>query len=305
VLCWLTLMAQGPLETPSGESFLGGDFGWCYHAAREFLSGLDPYRHPAAVDFPRYPFPALIFAMPLLVLPPTFAAATFFGVSSGLMAFGLTRNGWTGLLVFTCAPYWTALQWAQWSPLILASAFSSVLAFTLCIKPQIALPIALTRLNKVTVVSASALLLASLLIYPSWPLRWLKGVGGYQGYLAFLTLPGPLLLFAFKRWRNPDARFLLLASLFPQRWFYDALILWLIPKTRKELLYTAVFSWLAYVWLLLPEQNKFIGRGSACVIAFHLPMLVTILRRRQDRPQPVTLTKIGATVDAAPVYLTP
>jgi len=35
--------------------------------------------------------------------------------------------------------------------------------------------------------------------------------------------------------RDNDARLLLLAAAFPQRWFYDAFILWLIPKSRREI----------------------------------------------------------------------
>jgi len=280
-LCWLAVTAHGESVTAFGLRFLGADFGWSYNAAHEFMSGLDPYRHPPAIEYGPYPFPAVLFAIPFLVFTPTFASALFFGLSSALMAYGVTKEGWTNLLVFTCCPYWIALQWAQWTPLIFASAFFPVLAFTVCIKPHIALPIALTRLKKVTVLSAFALLAVSLVVYPSWPLHWLKGLGGYQSYWAFLTIPGVLLLLALKRWRDPDAKFLLLTSLFPQRWFYDALILWLIPKTRKELFYTSAFSWLAYVWLILLQPQDILGRSTVCVMAFHLPMLVTILRRPQ------------------------
>ena len=278
-LCWLALNAHGPNVGKSGHVFYGGDFGWNHMAAREFLQGVDPYRHPPAEDYAPYPFPAVIFAMPFLVLPPVIAASVFFGISSGLMAYGLLANGWASLLVFTCCPFWIALQWAQWTPLIVASAFFSFLAITVCIKPQISLPVVLTHLNKVAIISAFSLLAVSLILYPSWPWRWLKSLSGYQAYCALLTIPGPLLLLAFKRWRDPDARLLLLASIFPQRWLYDGLILWLIPKTRKEFLYTALVSWTALAWLLLRNTDSLIERGAVLTLSFHVPMLITILRR--------------------------
>ena len=278
-LCWLVLNAHGPSIGTSGEAIYGGDFGWIYNAAREFLQGVDPYRHPPAKDYAPYPFPALVFAMPFLVLPPVIAAAVSFGISSGLMAYGLSAHGWIRLLAFTCCPYWIALQWAQWTPLIVAAAFFSFLAITVCIKPQIALPVVLTHLNKVAIISAFSLLALSLILYPSWPWRWLKSLSGYQAYCALLTIPGPLLLLAFKRWRDPDARLLLLASIFPQRWLYDGLILWLIPKTRKEFLYTALASWAALAWLLLRNTDSLIERGAVLTLSFHVPMLITILRR--------------------------
>ena len=65
-LCWLTLNAHGPNVGKSGHVFYGGDFGWTHNAAREFLHGVDPYRHPPAEDYAPYPFPAVIFAMPFL-----------------------------------------------------------------------------------------------------------------------------------------------------------------------------------------------------------------------------------------------
>jgi len=278
-LCWLTLNAHGPSIGTAGEAIYGGDFGWIYNAAREFLQGVDPYRHPPAKDYAPYPFPALVFAMPFLALPPVIAASVFFGISSGLMAYGFSKNDWTRLLAFTCCPYWIALQWAQWTPLIVASAFFSFLAITVCIKPQIALPVVLTHLNKVAIISAFSFLAVSLVLYPSWPWRWLKSLSGYQAYCALLTIPGPLLLLAFKRWRDPDARLLLLASIFPQRWLYDGLILWLIPKTRKEFLYTALASWAALAWLLLRNTDSLIERGAVLTLSFHVPMLITILRR--------------------------
>ena len=34
----------------------------------------------------------------------------------------------------------------------------------------------------------------------------------------------------------------------PQRWFFDSFILWLIPQSRREIIWTVFFSWGAGIW---------------------------------------------------------
>jgi hypothetical protein len=65
---------------------------------------------------------------------------------------------------------------------------------------------------------------------------------------AVLILPfGPLLLLAALRWRTPEGRLLLALSIFPQLlFFYDQLILWLIPRSFKSGAIYAALSWAGY-----------------------------------------------------------
>ena len=60
----------------------------------------------------------------------------FYGISSALMAFGLTRHGYYRLLVFFAYPYWAGMLAAQWGPLLMASAFFPFLLPTTLVKPQ-------------------------------------------------------------------------------------------------------------------------------------------------------------------------
>jgi hypothetical protein len=61
-------------------------------------------------------------------------------------------------------------------------------------------------------------------------------------------LLGPLVALTLLRYRERDARLLFLVAVVPQRWLYDPLILWLIPKSRREFVYTVGLSWLAGIW---------------------------------------------------------
>jgi hypothetical protein len=257
----------------------GGDFKWTYVAGQDLIAGRDPFQPPDDPAWVPYPLTAAVVGLLFAPLPLTLASAVFFGLSSGLLAFGLTRKAYLPLLAFLAAPYWVSLTWAQWTPLIVASAFFPALGAVLVIKPHIAAPVVLTHLSRTAVIASGVLLLISLVIYPSWPLKWAARVGAFQAYYALLTIPGSLLLLALKRWRNRDARLLLLASVFPQRWFYDAFILWLIPRTRKEFLFTALISWVAWVVRMFHRPTTLLELGSICVLCFYLPMLVIVLRR--------------------------
>src|SRR5512144_3048052 len=69
------------------------DFNWAYDAARALVSHRDPYARTVAGVIP-YPLPAVLFALPFAWLPRGAAAGVFFGTSSALLAFGLTKNGY-------------------------------------------------------------------------------------------------------------------------------------------------------------------------------------------------------------------
>jgi len=85
--------------------------------------------------------------------------------------------------------------------------------------------------------------LGSLLLYPGWPAVWISQIGSYQRFYPWATALGPLLFLALLDWRNRDAQLFLIASLLPRRYFYDVFVLWLIPKTRKEIIPMSIVSW--------------------------------------------------------------
>jgi hypothetical protein len=225
-----------------------GDFNWALDTATALMQGKDPYAfEPSSLKVP-YPLPVALFGAPFIALPKPLAAAIFFGASSGLLAYGILRSGepWR-LAVLASFPYIYALLFAQWSPLIAASWFFPALApLLVLVKPKIALPVALNRLTRRGVAFAGGVLLVSLLIYPSWPWRWLEMTGEYARIVPLLTLPfGPMLAFALVRWRDERARLLAAMSVLPFRGVYDLVALWLVPRSLHQAFLLVMLSWSA------------------------------------------------------------
>ena len=258
------------------------DLYWAHQAARDLLAGQDPYAHPLPGLIP-YPLPAAIVALPLAPLPPEVAAALFYGISSGLLAFGLVRQAPERLLIFFAYPYWAALMTAQWSPLVMSAAFFPLAAVFCVAKPQIGAPVGLAYLSRKRIFAGAALLLLSFVVRPHWLAEWIPQLRGYQHFVPVLVMPGPLLALALLRWRDRDAWLLFLSSIVPQRWFYDAFVLWLIPKTRRGILATVASSWIVglWRWYHIPHSPEAVGRWS--VLGFYLPMLALILLRPRDQ----------------------
>ncbi len=261
------------------------DFNYALREGRDLLAGRDPYAifHGAT----SYPLPAAILALPFLRFSPETASGMFFGLSSACLAFALSRHGKWRLLAFLAYPYWAAMLTVQWAPLLMAGALLPWLFAAAVAKPQLGAPLFFGYPNWRGASAAALLLLASLLAMPKWPLRWLIGVGAHTHFVPMLVLPGPALLLALYRRRDPDSHLLLLGSLTPQHWFYDSFILWLIPKTRQEILATVVLSWGAGItrWYFMPYSWNEVGTWA--VLWIYLPMLGIILLR-QWRPQPIS-----------------
>jgi hypothetical protein len=259
------------------------DFRWALHLAHGVLARQNPYDTP----FEQYPLTAGLFALPFVRLQPELAAGIFWGLSSALLAFGLTRHGYTRLLIFLAYPYWAGVLTVQWSPIIAASAFFPLLLPLTMAKPQVGLPVFLTRLSWRGVVACIAVGLVSLAVMPHWPALWLRQAGNYQYFIPLLVFPGFLLALACVRYREHDARLLFLSALLPQRWFFDSFILWLIPQSRREIVWTVFFSWGAGIWRWYHIPHSYMEVGRITVILLYLPMLaVVLLRKRSDRAQP-------------------
>src|SRR6267154_324650 len=270
--CWFLL----------GHLHLGAaDFNWAIWAAQDLLAHRNPYARPGQL----YPLPAAIFGLPFAWTKPEVAAGAFYGFSSALLALGLSRNGYHRLLVFFAYPYWAGLMVGQWTPLIRASAFFPLVLPTTLVKPQLGLPVFLTHASRRGILACILVGAVSLAALPSWPMLWITQLGHYNRFVPLLIWPGPLLLLAILRYRNRDAILLLLAACMPQRWFYDGFLLWLIPKTRRELVWTAFFSWGAGIWRWdhIPHGWPEVGRWA--IMFIYLPMLVVVLCRENIQPQ--------------------
>jgi len=266
------------------------DFRWALRLARYMLQRQNPYNTPLE----QYPLTAAFFALPFLRFTPEVAAGLFWGISSALLAFGLTREGYGRLRIFLAYPFWAGILTVQWSPILAASAFFPLLLPVTMAKPQIGLPVFLTHLSRRGLVACALLATASLAVMPSWPVLWLRQTANYEFFVPMLILPGPLLLLALFRYRDRDALLLVLTALMPQRWFFDAFILWLIPKSRREIVWTAFLSWGAGIWRWYHYHYTSTQVGRWVVIFLYLPMLVVVLLRpraelrAETQPGPLT-----------------
>jgi hypothetical protein len=283
---------------------LAGDLGWAMYLINALIAGQDPYGYSTSVTPMAYPLTAGLATAPLTLLPPEVAAGVFFGLSSALMALGLTRDGaWWRLLTFAAMPFWAALITVQWSPLLFAVAlFPALLPLTLC-KPHVGLPVALTRLTWRRALACAAFGLLSLLVMPDWPLRFLGHQADPGQYLPpLITLPlGPLVLLGLLRWRDERARFVLALSAVPQRMWYDILLIFLAVRTPRQLLALVVCSWLAYLgWFFVPPL------GQALQVAlFYLPVVAMILRDRPQERAGVSQQQGAPAPDTLPAVPTP
>lgn len=258
------------------------DFNWALWAAQDLLARRNPYDRVTQY----YPLPSAFFGLPFLWLRPEVAGGAFYGLSSALMAFGLSRHGYHRLLVFLAYPYWAGLIAAQWVPLIFASAFFPLLLPAALAKPQLGLPVALIYPTKRGILACIALAAFSLVLLPRWPWLWVASIHSYVRFIPLLVLPGPVLALALLRYRERDARLLLLMALMPQRWFYDALTLWLIPKSRREILGTVACSWVVGIWRWYHYPQGHLQVGRWIILFMYLPMLVVVLARPRLLPNP-------------------
>ncbi len=259
-----------------------GDFTWAIRSAQDLLARRNPYTTPSQF----YPLPAALFGLPFIAMKPETAAGVFYGLSSGLLLFGVTRHGYHRILIFLAYPYWAGILTAQWIPLIMASTFFPLLLPATLAKPQIGLPVALTHLGRKGVLACLVVLLVSFLVMPGWISLWLANTWGYSRFIPLLVLPGPLLVTALLRYRDRDAWLLFLAACMPQRWFYDSFFLWLIPKTRRQIVFTAGLSWIPGIWRWFYTPHSFTQVGQWIVLWFYLPMLVVLFfRNPQDSPR--------------------
>jgi hypothetical protein len=270
--CWFLLK-----HTHQGSA----DFRWALHLAQRLVERQNPYD----VALEQYPLPAAFVALPLLHVPPEVAAGLFYGISSFFLALGLTRESYGRLRIFLAYPYWAGLLTAQWSVAIAASAFFPLLLPVTMMKPQVGLPIFLTRLSRRGFAACLVVAAVSLVLMPQWPWLWLHQGRYYEHFIPMLVFPGPLLLLALLRYRDRDAWLLLLAALMPQRWFFDSFILWLIPKTSRQILATVLLSWGAGIWRWYHFPHGFAQVGRWTVVFFYLPMLAVVLFRSQGEPE--------------------
>jgi hypothetical protein len=273
------------------------DFAYWWTAARILVHGGDPYlAHPGSEGWPLpdpffYPLPALFPVLPLAWLPMPLAGAILMGVSGGVLAWCLSRDGAHRLWLFASAPYVVALKVGQCSPIVLAAAFLPGLGWLLPWKPQIGLPVFAYRPTLRAALLAAAAVGASFLVLPGWVSGWRANVATLEFHPApILTLAGPLLLLALLRWRRAEGRLFLAMACVPQLLFFaDQLPLLLVARTRRHSALLAATSLLAFAgWYSRLEPGDFyVMEAKYWVLGLvYLPALAILLLDRKDPPAP-------------------
>ncbi len=276
-----------------------GDIGPPLIGFARFLRGESPFN--LSTDFgplAAYPFTTSLVLAPFLLIPLSWVVPIFCSLSCALLSYALLQNGefWR-LLVIASMPCVSALHSVQWSPLITASFLLPGLLPLVVVKPQLGIvSLAAARWTWRITCLTCAIALLSLIIYPSWPLDWVRSgaLWSYAGRIPLMIGPGIFLLLAGLFWRNPSARLLLALALIPQRIWYDQLPLLLVANSWKTLLILVGFSWITAA--VTPNWGNLISRGEqdpnawmAVVCLFYLPTLGVLLW--QERRYLVTLAR--------------
>ena len=263
------------------------DFFHVWAGARTLVDGGNPYtltptgpHNPGATPL-FYPLPALLLIAPLAFLSLPLAGGLFIGISSGLLAFILMRNGYHQLPLFMSAPFLMALSLGQWSPLVVAAALEPNLGFALAAKPNIGVAAWIHRPSVRAITGGVALVILSLIVMPTWPVDWLRNVSGRpEKAIPILSAIGPILALGVLRWRTREGRlFLALASVPQALFFYDQLLLWLIPRTLRQSLVLSLCSFavlLTWYHRIGPDEY-YVRTAIPYALALYLPALALLL----------------------------
>jgi hypothetical protein len=257
----LVLSYQWSLATGHGAS----DFTNAWEGARALIAGENPYEviiprgdYPYKFHF-LYPLTAAILALPFAPFPPAVAGALFFALGAGCLAYAVARTGWHRVPAFLSAPFIVASAAMQWSPLIMAAALVPALGFVFAAKPHIGACAFLWRPTRLAFVGGLAILALSLAIQPTWPLEWLRLIRAEPDHQSPLIYwPTAFLFAALPRWRSPDARLLLILAVLPRYlFFYDELLLFLIPRRWRESLFLAGMSLIGFLGWYVTIHERF------------------------------------------------
>jgi hypothetical protein len=261
------------------------DFTWYWLGARALLDGQNPYGviHVGgryALDAPFvYPLTTAIAIVPFAAwLDPVEAAALFIGVSSALLAWGITGDGYQRLPLFLSIPFIWVCNSGQLAPLLTASALLPALGWLAPVKPNLGLAAIAYRPSRIAILGSILFIAVAFALNPDWLGQWLAMLpyappGSKK--VPIMIVGGPVLLLALLRWRRPEARLLLVLAIVPQSMlFYDQLLLWLVPATLRQSILLSLLSVLA---LIVGEGRFSSGAGHGEVTAAYAPLIMALL----------------------------
>lgn len=276
----------------TNRGYLASDFQWPLKAAEYLLQGVNPYHQvPNNYVYPYespflYPLPTALVSVPFTFFDPYLAGALFFGIISAILAYAILKDNWQRLPVFFGASYIITSSVAQWSPLLMAAALLPAnfrwLAF---LKPTSGIISFVYRPTIRAITIYLVLVLITVLILPSWPYDWLMASTSDAGRFLSVVLipPGFIMLLSVFSINTRQGRTLLTASLVPRHpYWYDGVLLWLIPETLKQSLMLSGLSWAAYFgWRFLSyDENAGIFMSRAWpwqITLMYIPLLILVL----------------------------
>jgi hypothetical protein len=279
-----------------------GDFLAWWFGARVLLAGGNPYLTPPDVapffieEQLFYPLTALVATVPFSRLPYHLALAAFFGIGSGWLAYAVARTGPHRLALFCGAPFIVSALLGHWSPYLAAALLLPAAGFLIAVKPNLGLAALVTSPSRAMVLGATALIGVSLVVMPTWPVRWFAVLALAPPHLVpVATWLGAPLLLAALRWRRPEARLLLAMALLPQTaTFADQLLLFLVPQSRRQSLALALISAVgAVAWMVRISAGghpAMVG-GPYVIVSVYLPALVVVLRQPNRGALPAWLER--------------
>jgi hypothetical protein len=209
--------------------------------------------------------------------------------------------------VFLTPCYLSAVLSAQWAPfLMFATLAPSVVGCLLVCKPTVGLAGFAYRPSVRRAIASLALVTITVLLWPGWPRHWYATIAqSPYARIALLQFVGPVLLLALTRWRRPEARLLLALACVPHSLFwYDEMLLWLVPRTQREALNLTWCSWAGYLlWLTLEYFRRgqlILATGAPWLVCFvYVPCLVMVLRRPNEGEVAPWLQRFGVRASRA------
>jgi hypothetical protein len=293
----LVALAIGATAGLTSYAFLdrpgfSSDYFHVWAGAKTLLAGGNPYKltptgphNPGATPL-FYPLPALLLIVPFAYLDLAVSGGLFVGISSAALAYLVTRGGYHRLPLFMSAPFLMAVSLGQWSPLVAAAALEPNLGFALAAKPNLGVAAWVYRPSIRAIVGGLLLTLASLAVLPSWPLDWLHNISGRpEKSVPILTAIGPLVALGLVRWRSAEGRFYVALGTVPQAlFFYDQLLLWLLPRTLRQSLLMSLASFgIMLTWYhRIQPDDYYVQTAAPYALSLYLPALIVLLWPRAE-----------------------
>ncbi len=285
--------------------YVARDYTYSWRAARALLAGQNPYasiRPTGPYPFEEYyfyPLPAAFITLPLARLPAIASAAVFVGISSGVLAYGVTREGFRGLLIFAGVPFLVAAILGQFTPLVVAAAFLPGWQWAYAAKPTIASALFAARPSLWGAGLGVLLTVVSIIVLPHWPIDWVHALAHTPHHRPPVLRPfGFIVLLALLRWRTPEGRLLAVMAVMPQVfYFYDQLPLALVARSGRQLLGLAALSWVGWgvTWISCTHKPMCVEFGEPWILpTVYLPALVLVLLRPNEGPAPEWVERIAA-----------